>query len=300
MKDLFTKEYWKWNLERYRGLQKYIIAALKLPNVIMRLGMFFGFLLGIILFEISYYFTGSPYTLICIFIGVFLGLFVSEGLAKKQMLVLEAEEEAQAAAAAKAAKPEPTVVPVAVPAIYKFPYTIPDGTGWKNITMEFLDDEHVKISVDRWKHQASYIDFDMADKRAKTTKPGKQWLLLKILADLGGEVSFEDSEAKLSLKKQKQMLAWKLKHYFSMGDDPFWPYKQEHKYKIRSILIPLAANDGKPMVRDIEKDKFFTDDEPMEPGIPDPISDEEEDAIAQDDILDEQEANRHGFSIKSR
>jgi hypothetical protein len=208
---------------------------------------------------------------------------------------------AQIPIATLAAAPVLASAPLAVKlSNHKFPFKIPAGREWENIILKFLDDENVLIIVGKWRHRAGYADMDMADTREKEPKPNMQWHFLKILADFGGEVGFGKGEARTSFKKQKSILTQKLKDYFDMGGDPFWPYNQFGTYKIRMTLVALYAPDGKPMVTDIKKEALLADDgEPMPEGIPEPISDDEEDKLLIETILDEQDAVQNGLRIRS-
>ena len=120
----------------------------------------------------------------------------------------------------------------------KFPYAIPAGTTWEQIILQFHDDENVIVRVGQFKHTANYIEFGLYDGRGKQFRPSEQWNFLKVLAKLNGEIRIIDSDAKDAYKKQKQMLAQKLKEYFGIDYDPFHPYRTEHAYRIKMTLVP--------------------------------------------------------------
>lgn len=117
----------------------------------------------------------------------------------------------------------------------KFADVLPAGVAWQRIWLQFEDDENVMITVGQFRRGASYADMGMADKRGKVEKPNLQWQFLLLLAKKGGELSFKDSEADAKWVKQKELLSKKLKSYFRMDSDPFFPYLS--KYKIRLTLM---------------------------------------------------------------
>ena len=117
----------------------------------------------------------------------------------------------------------------------KFADVLPAGVAWARIWLQFEDEENVMITVGQYRRGASYADMGMADRRGKTLKPNMQWEFLLLLAKKGGELSFNDSEADDKWVKQKELLSKKLKSYFRMDSDPFFPYV--NKYKIRLMLM---------------------------------------------------------------
>ena len=101
----------------------------------------------------------------------------------------------------------------------------------------------------------------------KDSEPSQQWVLLRVLAQLNGELTIKDTEAKDKYKKHKQGLAQTLKHYFSIDYDPFYPYHSTHEkggnsYKIKLTLIPPPSKD-KPraaIISDKEADSLGIDE----------------------------------------
>jgi hypothetical protein len=293
---------------RHRFFPNFLVSVYANRPVVISLCLVFGGLLGSAVFKIvrlilflvwgpiTVPYTESPILLLALVVmGGIVGLFVSPLVAAHRFFKSKAEPIKQNPISID----QPIVVPVAT---HKFPYKIPDGTNWENVIIQFVDPESIEIRVGKWKHTASYIELDMADKRGKEYRPSEQWHFLKILADLGGEVSFKNGGAQWKLKKQKQALAEKLKSYFSIGYDPFFPYKQYGRYKAHMTLIPLVAPDGRAAVRDIESEETISEDRKVdtEEKKADPISNEVENAMLMENLLDEAEATRYGFQIKHR
>jgi hypothetical protein len=302
---MHTKEYWRWNGQRYLAR---LAAFVRKPNALLILAPFSGLGVGVA----TYYLMGvpGPYPFFwSLFFGIVGALFFAEGVAARRYFEEGYEfkdgkpiiEKKPAIQLAQLIQPAP--VPVATPAVaHKFPYKIPAGRNWGNLSIQFIDNENVLINVDKWSHRTGFASMNMADTRKGDPTPNKQWQFLKALADAGGEIGFGNGEARMGFKKQKSILTDTLKKYFDLGGDPFYPYDQFRRYKARFILISNAAADGLPMVRNIstieKKDLFEDDGEPLEEGIPEPISDEEEDDRLTDSLLDQQEAQRYGYHIE--
>ena len=112
--------------------------------------------------------------------------------------------------------------------VNKFPHKLPRGTNWGSFIIKFLDKERVQIKVKKFEHIADYKEMGFIG-RGKDPKPSEAWIFLKVLADLGGELTVKDSEAKEKYKKQKEILSQSLEDYFTLEYDPFYPYKQSIK-----------------------------------------------------------------------
>jgi hypothetical protein len=123
----------------------------------------------------------------------------------------------------------------------KFPFKIPAGTMWQNITIQFTNSDMVAIQVAGHSHQTGYADMGFVDGR--TNKPTVQWGLLLVLAKNNGFLSASSSDARDKYKKHKQLLADKLKGYFSIEPDPFEPYKGGYKTRITLIPHPTEQNE---------------------------------------------------------
>lgn len=125
----------------------------------------------------------------------------------------------------------------------KFPYKLPAGTRWENFIIKFVDAENIDIQVRQFKHTANYQDIVPLGK-GKIPKPSVLWAFLKVLAQLGGEISIEDKEKRDEYKKQKELLTKCFQEYFSIDYDLFYPYhsaegKESQTYRIKITLIPL-------------------------------------------------------------
>lgn len=124
----------------------------------------------------------------------------------------------------------------------KFPYKLPAGTKWENFIIKFEDDENVFIQIKQFKHNAYYEEMGMVG-RGKNPNPSEAWMFMKVLAQVNGELTIKDAQARDKYKKQKELLAKALQKYFSLDYDPFYPYhssteKRGNSYKIKITLIP--------------------------------------------------------------
>lgn len=154
----------------------------------------------------------------------------------------------------------------------RFPYKLPAGTKWEDITFQFLDDENAFIKVRQHKHYTNYKEMKLVG-RGKNPKPSELWAFLKVLATKNGEIAIKDPEVKTKYKKQKELLSKFLRSYFRIDLDPFYPYevyppyKHQKSYKIRMMLIspPQSEkeqedfNDGKD---DLEIKKHYKEQTP--------------------------------------
>ena len=130
----------------------------------------------------------------------------------------------------------------------KFPYPIPAGTEWRQVSMKVLGDKKVHIKLPAKEHTATYEEMGFGKHDGK---PSVLWAFFKILAMQNGEISIIDETAKIQYKKQKQQVSDILKNYFSMESDPFHPYKENNSYKTRFTLFSDTG---------AEKERAYSDD----------------------------------------
>jgi hypothetical protein len=136
---------------------------------------------------------------------------------------------------------------------YKLPSSLPAGTEWKNIIFKFKDDKNVHIEVKQYKHDANYSEMGFIGK-GKVPEPSEAWNFLRVLAKVNGELAISDDEQKQKYKKQKEILSKKLKAYFSLDSDPFYPYEDQKSYRIKMTLLPVIVKSEKSNPLPEEKD----------------------------------------------
>ncbi len=130
----------------------------------------------------------------------------------------------------------------------KFPYKLPAGTKWEDFFIKFLNDEEVFIQIKQFKHMANFEEMGFIGK-GKDPNPSTVWIFFKVLAQVNGELTIKDPEAKDKYKKQKEFLARKLQGYFSIDYDPFFPYRSSsekrgnsYKTKFNLFFSPTISN----------------------------------------------------------
>ena len=118
------------------------------------------------------------------------------------------------------------------------PLELPPGTKYEQITIEFLNEQDVKITAPGFSINTDYKEMGFQDNRTQIRLPNKQWNLLIYLAKNHGELSWSDPKANSLIKQRKKLLSDSLKACFQIDEDPFYPYEQIGAYKIKINLIP--------------------------------------------------------------
>lgn len=148
-----------------------------------------------------------------------------------------------------------------------FPHKLPAGTIWENFIAKFIDDENLLIEIQGKKQTANFSEMGFEDKR--TGKPNLLWFFLKLLAEEGGEITPKSTEYNERYKKIKQGLSNKLKYYFKIEYDPFYPYrgspeKSGNSYKIKMTLIPPPTSEIRSEKTSHEQiEEFFKEQTPQ-------------------------------------
>ncbi len=121
----------------------------------------------------------------------------------------------------------------------KFPYKLPRGTKWEDVTIKFLDDDTVQIFVRGKEHSTKFKDMGF---KGMGAKPSVLWVFLRVLAMYLGEIKASDHRAVDKYRKQKQLLSEALEDYFRLDSDPFYPFQMEGKtnkaYRVRFSIFP--------------------------------------------------------------
>lgn len=130
------------------------------------------------------------------------------------------------------------------------PLSLPLNTKWEDITIQFIDDENIRITApDYFKYKANYTEMGFKDK--KKLCPNIQWKFLHFLSLRKGYLSWKslaeernamkqkDIEKLINqAKKRKQLLSEKLKEYFQINEDPFYDYRKKNAYEVKFNLLP--------------------------------------------------------------
>ncbi len=119
---------------------------------------------------------------------------------------------------------------------------LPSGTKWEDITIQFIDGENVRILAPRdFFIEVSYKEMGFQNNKTIPRRPNKQWTLLFLLAKLGGRITWQENQADQTVKKTKQLLSEGLCAYFEIPGDPFYSYKKEKGYQLRTQLVPVGG-----------------------------------------------------------
>lgn len=118
-----------------------------------------------------------------------------------------------------------------------FPHRIPRGTRWENIYIIFKDTENVTIKTHNFTHETDFRK--MGFKGRGKDEPSKQWLLLLLLSQNGGELTWKTIGADFRNKKRLELLNNEIKEYFrDVAEDPFSGYRRGYGYKAKLVLSP--------------------------------------------------------------
>jgi hypothetical protein len=121
------------------------------------------------------------------------------------------------------------------------PFPTPPGTTWEQVTIEFANDEHVKVVAGNIEDHRSFAEIGFADRRKVADTPDRLWELLVALAEREGRASFDDPSSPLmapsdDMKRRFSDLRQRLQAYFGIQEDPLEPYAHVNGYQTRFVL----------------------------------------------------------------
>ena len=151
------------------------------------------------------------------------GAWVSNLIGKPTQLGIEAVETAFESVDRKIAK---------VHHGHQFP--TPPGTSWQDITIRFLDGHTVSVAMGDVSQRLNFAELGMKDSR--NGNPNSQWTLLRILAENGGRLSWQQPAADPKKKKQVELLARRLQDFFGIEESPFHPYQKGNGWQLKAHL----------------------------------------------------------------
>ncbi|MDD3284211.1 MAG: hypothetical protein PHZ07_01310 [Patescibacteria group bacterium] len=135
----------------------------------------------------------------------------------------------------------------------------PEGTGWEDIRINFLNGDDINIYV-----KNKFLEKTNSEKMClchqKSKKPNKQWLFLKMLSINKGKFNLNKECFGINYNEKtrqiKSKLSKVLKNYFSIDDDPFYPTKERGGYETKFEIYPEQSLRGNGEIygfKDIEK-----------------------------------------------
>jgi hypothetical protein len=108
------------------------------------------------------------------------------------------------------------------------------GISWGDVSIRFISDESVDIRAGAPLGIKNFIELGFRDRRSD--KPDYKWILLKLLAKSGGEISWKDRSASIKLKSHIKTLRKRLIICFGIQEDPFFPYKSSGGYRTKFAI----------------------------------------------------------------
>jgi len=122
----------------------------------------------------------------------------------------------------------------AAPSMVFFP-TLADAE-WKNVTIRFVDGHTVSVKVKDQTGTFHYSQMGMADGRS--SKPTKQWDLLRVFAESNGTLTWGSSGADRRNQKRRENLADDLRAFFRLDGDPFEYVEDVKGWRARFTVMP--------------------------------------------------------------
>ena len=119
-------------------------------------------------------------------------------------------------------------------------FPIPEGTQWKDITIELVSNESIRVKVNG--EVERYIGFDIGftDHRRKDML-NKQWDLLVLLAENGGAITWDSSGHKRTTSKQIQELNKILRQFFNLQENPIAPYNKKDGWVAKFVITDKSS-----------------------------------------------------------
>jgi hypothetical protein len=122
-------------------------------------------------------------------------------------------------------------------------------TDWSKITIRFITDREVYISVEDESKQANYESLGFSND--KEGKPNLAWVFLFNLAKNNGETSPLQKPIPDNIKQQKKQVSERLKTIFKNDTDPFYDPKEVGQiYRAKIKLIPPQEDNENSDTRD--------------------------------------------------
>lgn len=123
-------------------------------------------------------------------------------------------------------------------------FPTPSGTKWEEVTITFISNESIRIKAGKVSKKFHFSEIGFGDRRS-ADKPNKIWEYFHALAQLSGELSWDDP---LDLggrpvdinrdvaQKRLSILRKTLQTIVGIEDNPFYTYRKKGLYKTRFSL----------------------------------------------------------------
>jgi len=141
---------------------------------------------------------------------------------------------------------------------------------WENITIKFIDDKIIKLTIEDKEEDTDYEKLGFADTRSNLFKRAayvKSWSMLIAFAVKNGTIKASefpsDKKEKDKAGKDRTDLSQKLKSYFGLKDEPIIYDRDNQAYKIKIKLIPShdfrdSYLDRKKKIFDVGHKEYLT------------------------------------------
>jgi hypothetical protein len=136
---------------------------------------------------------------------------------------------------------------------------VPDGTRWEQVSIEFINEDVVRIAVGGKVDHRDFAQMGFVDKRKPEERPDRLWGIFREFAKREGKIDWESSvdlprAEQTKLKKWVSDIRTRLKAVFpQIPEDPFKPYRKVKAYETRfrlttkqkpSVLLGPARRQG--------------------------------------------------------
>jgi hypothetical protein len=120
------------------------------------------------------------------------------------------------------------------------PFPTPTGATWKDVSIRFVSDYQVQISMPDCSQPRNYVQ--MGFENSKTKKSDSAWVLLTALARTQGKLERPETLKGISqVEKSVQTLRKRLKSFFGMQEDPFEDFRKVKCYRTKfKVSFPDA------------------------------------------------------------
>jgi len=116
-------------------------------------------------------------------------------------------------------------------------FNTPPDAKWEDLQITFLDGHTVSVRVKDVAGTFNYTQMGMSDRR--TTKPTKQWELLRCFANEPGKImDWNSQKADRKNQKRREKLAGDLRRFFRIDGDPIKLTEDKSGWEPRFVLIP--------------------------------------------------------------
>lgn len=112
------------------------------------------------------------------------------------------------------------------------PFATPDGASWKDVSITFLSEHRVTITVLETTDTRGFAEMGFEDRRGGGGKPDSGWECLKYLAEFNGEIARPvdfDRQGWPKVEKQIQTVRKRLRAFFEITGDPL-PFRKNRGY----------------------------------------------------------------------